>query len=120
MKYTLVALCLSSTLFTVQANERPDHYQAKASDTLAQAVANFSSSNQKLQRLLDSELTPERMVEIHEITYTLEVALEKIHTEAGILKDTLEEVHIASERMDTTTVKARGEAYLTSATTLVK
>lgn len=120
MKHSLVALCLSSCLFTLQASERPDHYQAKASDTLAQAVANFSTYNQKLQRLLDSELTPERMVEIHEITYTLEVALERIHTETGKLKDTLEEVHIASEQMNSATVKAQGTAYLTAATTIVK
>ena len=60
------------------------------------------------------------MVEIHELTYTIEVALEKIHTETGKLKDVLEEVHVASEHMDTTTAKARGDASIKAAQTLVK
>lgn len=123
MKQLIFALCAGYLLIVpalLQANERPDHYKGKPSDTLEQAVANFSESNRKLQALLKAELTPTAMVEIHELTYTLEVALEKIHSETAKLKDTLEEVHLASERMDTATAKSRAEAYLKAAQAIVK
>jgi hypothetical protein len=116
---TFVAAALLSSAL-VQADERPDHYKGKPSDTLEQAVANFSEYNQKLKTVLAGELTPLAMVEIHELTYTIEVALEKIHVETGKLKDVLEEVHVASEHMDTATAKDRGDAYIKAAQTLVK
>jgi len=123
MKSLLSAVILGSALLVpavAQADERPDHYKGKSSDTLQQAVANFSEYNQKLKTVLAGELTPLAMAEIHELTYTIEVALEKIHTETGKLKDVLEEVHVASEHMDTATAKARGDAYIKAAQTLVK
>ena len=123
MKQCLTAvLLLSSVLLSIQlsASERPDHYKGKAADTLQQAVANFSEYNQKLNTLLQGELTPLAMAEIHQLTYTLEVALEKIHSETGKLKDTLEQLHIASERMDTATAKQSGDNYIKTAQTLVK
>ena len=123
MKSLLSAVMLGSTLFfagAALADERPDHYKGKPSETLEQAVANFSEYNRKLQTLLAAELTPLAMVEIHELTYSIEVALEKIHAETGKLKDVLEEVHVASEHMDTATAKDRGNAYIKAAQTLVK
>jgi hypothetical protein len=123
MKSLLSAVMLGSTLFiagAALADERPDHYKGKPSDTLEQAVANFSEYNQKLKTALAGELTPLAMVEIHELTYTIEVALEKIHAETAKLKDTLEELHVASEHMDTDTAKARGDAYIKAAQTLIK
>jgi hypothetical protein len=123
MKSLLSAVMLGSTLFfagAALADERPDHYKGKPSDTLEQAVANFSEYNQKLKTALAGELTPLAMVEIHELTYTIEVALEKIHAETAKLKDTLEELHVASEHMDTDTAKAHGDAYIKAAQTLIK
>ena len=123
MKQCLTAvLLLSSVLLSTQvsASERPDHFKGKPADTLEQAVANFSEYNQKLKAVLAGELTPLAMAEIHELTYTIEVALEKIHTETGKLKVTLEEVHIASEHMDMATAKSSGDAYIEAAQTLVK
>mgnify|MGYP006142342975 CR=1 FL=1 len=123
MKQCLTAvLLLSSVLLSTQvlASERPDHYKGKPADTLEQAVANFSEYNQKLNTLLKAELTPQAMAEIHQLTYTIEVALEKIHTETGKLKDTLEQVHVASEHMDMASAKRSGDAYIKAAQTLVK
>ena len=123
MKSLLSIVVLGSTFFiagAALADERPDHYKGKSSDTLMQAVANFSEYNQKLKIALAGELTPLAMVEIHELTYTIEVALEKIHAETAKLKDVLEEVHVASEHMDTTTAKERGDAYIKAAQTLIK
>lgn len=123
MKQCLTAvLLLSSVLLSTQvsASERPDHFKGKPADTLEQAVANFSEYNQKLNTLLTAELTPQAMAEIHQLTYTIEVALEKIHAETGKLKDTLEQVHVASEHMDMASAKRSGDAYIKAAQTLVK
>lgn len=117
----ILVLMISGLLVcNAMAEERPDHFKGKAADTLQQAVSNFSEYNQKLKNLLSAELTPQSMAEIHQLTYTIEVALEKIHSETAKLKDTLEEVHIASERMDMATAKRSGDAYIEAAQTLVK
>ncbi|GAB2915659.1 DUF6746 family protein [Rheinheimera gaetbuli] len=123
MKHLLSAAFISVILlstFQIQADDKPDHFKGKPSDTLEQAVANFSEYNQKLKTVLAGELTPLAIAEIHELTYTIEVALEKIHAETAKLKDVLEEVHVASEHMDTATAKARGDVFINTAQTLVK
>lgn len=123
MKSLLSALFITAGMlaFTAAAaDDRPDHFTGKPADTLEQAVTNFTEYNAKLKALLSAELTPQAMAEIHQLTYTLEVALQKIHSETGKLKDTLEQVHIASERMDTATAKQSGDNYIRTAQTLVK
>jgi hypothetical protein len=123
MKSLLSALFITVGMLTFTAaatDDRPDHFKGKQADTLEQAVANFTEYNAKLKTLLSTELTPQAMAEIHQLTYTLEVALEKIHNETGKLKDTLEQVHIASERMDTVTAKQSGDSYIKTAEALVK
>ena len=59
-------------------------------------------------------------MEIHQLTYTLENALEKIHSETTELKAVLEDVHLGSENMDFAKVKQQAKRYLDTATTLVK
>lgn len=123
MKSLLSALFVTAGMlaFTAAAaDDRPDHFTGKQADTLEQAVSNFTEYNAKLKALLSAELTPQAMADIHQLTYTLEVALEKIHSETGKLKDTLEQVHVASERMDTVTAKQSGDSYIKTAETLLK
>lgn len=73
---SLFALSLSAM---IQAEERPDHFKGKPSETLEQAVANFSEYNGKLADLLAKDaLSPQDLHQVHELTYTLENALEKI------------------------------------------
>jgi hypothetical protein len=77
--------------------------------------------NKKLSAILAKrDLAPEDMVKIHELTYTLENALDKIRAETAALAQTLEEVHVASERQDAKTVKARGQSYLRTAREIVR
>ncbi|MDX3773849.1 hypothetical protein QE250_06975 [Chromatiaceae bacterium AAb-1] len=124
MKSLFSAIALTATLLTagtaIAHDERSAHYKGKQSETLEQAVANFSEYNKKLKQALAGEVTPNDMVEIHELTYTLEVALEKLHKELGNLKDVLEELHVASEHMDIDTAKERGQVYLKTAETVIK
>lgn len=116
----LVALSLAASSL-VFADERPDHYEGKPSETLEQALANFSEYNKKFAAILaKKELVPADMHQVHELTYTMENALEKIRDELEELADTLEEVHVASESANSAAVKKYGEAYLETARKIVK
>ena len=98
------------------AEERPEHFEGKPAETLEQAVANLSEYNAKLAGLLAQEkLSPADLNKVHQLTYTLENALARINDEFDDLADTLETVHIASERADAETVKAQGRIYLDTA-----
>lgn len=97
-------------------HDRFDHFEGKSADTLEEAVANFSSHNEKLAEILASEeLNIEALVAIHELTYTLENALEKINDELDDLADVLEELHKSSETADFDGTREHGRAYLDTA-----
>ena len=115
------AFFLAAVTFNSMADEqRPDHFKGKKAANLTEAIELFRSNNQKLQQLMQGELNAEAMVEIHQLTYTLENALEKIHSETTELKAVLEDVHLGSENMDFAKVKQQAKRYLDTATTLVK
>lgn len=98
-----------------------EHYEGKPARTLEQAVAHFREYNERLEKILArDELTERDMERIHELTYTLENALRKIHAELAGLAGTLETVHQASERRERQTLTNRGRAYLDKAHTLVE
>jgi len=95
------------------AEERPSHYKGLPADTLDDAVKNFSEYNRKLETLLANDsLSPDEVVTIHELTYTLRNALHKIDEELETLEETLEELHEASETINTETVLTKGREYL--------
>lgn len=103
-----------------RALEKIHEQLARLADTLEEAVANFSEYNHKLEAILDGDLTEEAMVEIHELTYTLENALAKINAELTHLADTLEELHLASEEYDTETAMNKGREYLSVAREVIE
>lgn len=114
---TSIALsCLLSVALPALADERPDHYAGEPSETLEQALSNFSEYNDKLDKILSKdELSATDLNEVHQLTYTLENALEKIRSEYADLAEVLEEVHIASETTDSDSVKSKGQDYLETA-----
>src|SRR5690606_23749203 len=112
----LLALGLAAP---AQADERPDHYKGEPSATLEQALANLSSHNTQLAAILaKDELGPEDTAKIHELTYTLENALERISDDVEALQETLELVHVASERYEVEAVRTQGRKYLDTAAKL--
>lgn len=114
------ALCTVLLASTAQAEERPDHFEGKRADTLAEAVTQFSESNEELAYLLaQDELSNADLGTIHELTYTLENALARIDETLDSLAVDLEEVHLGSERVDRERVSVHGAAYLEAAHTLV-
>ncbi|PCM44158.1 DUF6746 family protein [Marinobacter sp. ANT_B65] len=116
--FTAVAASLLVAVPAFASNT--DHFKGEPSHTLEQAVTNFSQYNKKLEKVLAGDLTPEAMNEVHQLTYTLENALQKLDDEIDELEETLEKVHKASERADTDTVRNAGKQYLTNSRKIVK
>lgn len=102
------------------AGERIEHFEGEPSETLEEAVKNFSEYNKKLEAILEKdEITNQDMVKVHQLTYTLENALGKINKELSELTITLEELHLASEKVDGKRVKNKGTSYLNTAQTVI-
>lgn len=108
------ALGLFCAAAAVQADDdRPEHFEGERSETLEQALDNLREYNARLSAIVErDELTAAEMAEIHELSYTLENALERIDDEVDELAEVLEEVHIASEEMNRDTVRKQAPAYL--------
>ncbi|MGX5915397.1 DUF6746 family protein [Aliidiomarina sp. Khilg15.8] len=95
------------------ADQRIEHYEAQSSESLQQALTNLQTYNDELQGILQGgELSDDDMVAIHELTYTLETALERLRNDLGDAAVTLEEVHLGSESMDEERVRDQGKRYL--------
>lgn len=115
----IIALTFSAVSWA--DTERPDHFKGEPADTLQQAVTNLSEYNARFDELLaEDELTPMDMHEVHQLTYTLENALQKIQAELTDAAEMLEEVHIASETGKPGVVAEKGQAYLQITRILVK
>lgn len=115
MKLTIPLTLIGALTFAHPsfADKRPDHFEGKPSPSLPVALSNLAEYNAQLATLLEQEtLSPEDLHQVHQLTYTLENALEKLHSERARLADLLEEVHQASERGDKDSVAKSGRAYL--------
>jgi gas vesicle protein len=116
----VAAIVAMGTAPAIGDEERVDHYRGLPAETLEEAVTNFSEYNTRLAAVLDKpELTAEDLESVHEITYTLENALEKINAEMDELAETLEALHLASETDDPEGTKSHGADYLETARTII-
>ncbi len=103
------------------AEEKSGHFKGKPSETLEEALNNFSQYNHKLSEILNQKtLSPVDMQHVHELTYTLENALEKINASMIELAALLEAVHVGSESGDTTATQTEGVRYLDMARQIIK
>lgn len=102
------------------ADERPEHFEGKSAENLEQALANLAEANAELEERLGGDLSDEDMARIHELSYTMENALQHIQQDTESLAVTLEEIHLASERMDRSTVESQGPKYLEKARPLAE
>lgn len=109
----VLAGCFSLTSL---ASERPDHFAGEPAETIEQALTNFSEYNARLATLLEQdELTMADLAQIHQLTYTLENALERIDDDLEALAETLETLHLSSETADIEAARRNAEAYLNDA-----
>ena len=124
MKNTV--LMIATALFlghaaVMMAGEKPGHFKGKPAETLEQAMSNFSEYNQKLSSILNQDnLSPQDMQQVHELTYTLENALNKINATMTELAETLEAVHVSSETGDAEGTKTEGIRYLDTAIQIIQ
>lgn len=117
---TALIAALALCAMPVVADDRIDHYAAEESATLAEALENFSTFNNRVEAVLTRPvMTRDNMEDIHQLTYTLEVALERIIAEATELADLLEEVHLASEGADAEKLIRLTTSYLAISRQLV-
>ena len=93
--------------------DRVEHFKGKPAETLEQALENLHEGNQTLMRLLhETSITAETSHEIHQLTYTLENALERVRGEMDRLAEELESVHLASEANQGDRLDRHGQQYL--------
>ncbi|MDY0250654.1 MAG: hypothetical protein RBR45_11475 [Pseudomonas sp.] len=102
------------------ADERPGHFKGLPAPDLQTAVTHFSEYNDRLEKALSGDLSDADLVTIHELTYTLENALEKITVDLDELAQTLEKVHVASETFNRDALKEAGPAYLKTSRIVIK
>lgn len=99
--------------------EKAEHFAAKPAPDTNTAICNLSEFNAILSEVTSADkMDPVAMVKVHELTYTLENALARLKTTLEETAVALEEVHLASERMDEAVVKAQTKAYLALLATL--
>jgi hypothetical protein len=112
-KNILVATCLGLSFTSFASdNKKYSHFPAKKSPDAETALCNIVNYNKVLTQLTQKEeLSVEDMVKIHELTYTLENALGKLSEDLAKAAVDLEEVHLASEKLDTDTIKKHANIY---------
>ena len=123
IKISIISLLFifSMTTGNTFAGERADHYKGKVPKSLDQAINYLRSHNAQLNTLLKTEkLSPQQLDEIHQMTYTMENAIEKLKNGVTGISDSLEALHKASETGQTNITKSLGEKYLLLSKPLVE
>lgn len=101
-----------SVLSTVTQAQDYQHFKPEPSENLKQAIMNLTEYNAKLEALSQGELSAQDMAKVHELTYTLEVALARLSKELDVAANSLEQVHLGSEQMNKSRVKGFAKDYL--------
>jgi hypothetical protein len=104
-----------------RADDRPAHFKGEQAATLDEALAHLATYNAQLRDILArDELGPEDTAKSHERTYPLGNALGRIESEVEAMAESLEDVHVASERFELETVRTQGRRYLDASSKLVR
>ena len=109
----VIALFGGIYLFEFPEETRVDHYEAQNLQTTEQAVQTLQDNNAKISKILEAkELGALELETIHEISYTLEAAIDKLISEKAAATDQLEAideaiqaVHYASENHEEAKVR---------------
>ncbi len=118
MKFAPLLLNLLVPLATLadEPAERSDHYHGLPAPTLEIAWQNYTEHNTELEALLTkASLSARDLDTIHQLTYTLENALERIKIDLDSMADTLEALHLSSEQAQREAVAEHGKDYLQKA-----
>lgn len=117
----LLSLALTA-LIAVPAfadDDRIEHYQGEPSHTLEEALGNLGEYSARLQAVLAKDaLEGDDFHTIHQLTYTLENALERLEEELDAMEDDLETIHVASERGEVEKIRKAAPEYFRRANAL--
>ncbi|MCF2948000.1 hypothetical protein L0668_07770 [Paraglaciecola aquimarina] len=105
------SLLLASISFTIFATD-VDHFKGTPSPDLKSALCNLQKFDNTLKTITDKPLSANDMVQIHQLTYTLEVALQKVQQELKVAAEELEKVHKGSEVVSKEQVNTAAKKYL--------
>ncbi len=109
MMLAAVAATISTNAMAVDV----DHFKGKPSPDLKSALCNLQEFDKKLKMATTGDkLTPQQMADVHQLTYTLEVAVQKLQSELVIVAEELEKAHKGSEVMANEKVKNGAKEYL--------
>lgn len=113
LKTLTLSICLLTASGLALSDERVEHYSGEKAETLTEAIANLRDYRQELAAIVEGDdFGSERLHTVHEITYSLENALQTVNSELQKLAETLESVHLASERGETETVARDGAMFI--------
>ncbi|MGJ8679500.1 DUF6746 family protein [Paraglaciecola sp.] len=106
-----VALLISLTSLNSEASD-VSHFKGQPSPDLHSALCNLQKFDAQLKTITSKPLSPNAMAKIHQLTYTLEVAVQRVQTELATAAVELEKVHKGSETMSEEKVKNSAQKYL--------
>ena|GEM_PF-3454059 len=113
MGLTLVGMSVLFTSGLTHADDTVKHFSGKAAGSLEQAFVNLKEHNAVLEDIVVKEsLSALDSHTVHETTYTLEKALEKMKSELEATQASLELLHKASEKNATGDIQALAKTYL--------
>lgn len=113
MKNQLILTLLATFFSTALLATDVDHFKGQPSTDLKSALCNLQKFDKKLKVVTkQTPITASDMAKIHQLTYTLEVAIQKVQQELEIAAEELEKVHKGSESMNSQQVKTAAEKYL--------
>ena len=109
---TIASLLVALASFNIQATD-VDHFKGAASPDLQSALCNLKKFDKKMAKLVKKqEMKMEDLAEIHELTYTLEVAVQRVQSEMNVVAEELEKAHKGSEVLAEAKVKKAAKEYL--------
>ncbi|MCC2608213.1 DUF6746 family protein [Planctobacterium marinum] len=115
MKTTLLTTLSVSmlTMTGLSADEQYNHFPSLEAPDTTVALCNLNKFNARLAGIVEqSEIGVEDMLKIHELTYTLENAVQRLQQDLEGIAAELEKTHKGSEAMQQDTVKSSANAYL--------
>ncbi|MFC4700235.1 DUF6746 family protein [Glaciecola siphonariae] len=112
-RIVLAAFIALAANFSANADDEYKHFPALKSESSAQALCRIQEYNSRLQDIVtQDEISVEGMLKVHEISYTLENALQKLTADLQQAAIDLEEAHLGSEALEQTRVKNHANLYL--------
>ena len=110
--FSAVALLVSFMSTPLLATD-VDHYKGKPSPDLKSALCNLQSHDADFKAMIGNDpMKVEDLAKLHQMTYTMEVALQKVQQELVKAAESLEKVHKASEVLAGDNVKVTAPDYL--------